>query len=160
MATWNISGYSRTSERGIRHSVRDYTQNRRDAKVRVYRKKGYTSCQTDIAEVINRDLPINATVQVLRTESKWRHYVCGCKDSNLYDIATTGVAGKNSFFRNNPTVGASFTFIGGRGKTTVPGINKTIQGFYAHSKCGVDVFVPSYVRPYTGKQRVRLAAGG
>ncbi len=167
MAAVNIRAHSRGGEKRKSHNVSAYSQNRRDGNKRRTGGKGYTQCQTDIAAVIKRNLPINATVENLRGDPAWRRYVCNCKSSNLYDIATTGVASGSSWFRDNPTVGAGYRFQAPnwRGKGThevyIPGKMTTKGGTYATSSCGgLKVFVPRYRTPLTGRQIWRLMKNG
>lgn len=163
MALVKISTHNRGGAKRKRHTVHEYVQNRKTAKKR--RGKGYSECQQKIAEVIKLNNPFNATVEQLRTDPKWRNYVCNCTESSHYDWITGGKDGQVT----GPSSPKDFTFqapswnykkTGKKHSVTVKGRVVNIRGHYAQSRCGVSIFIPSHRRALHGKQIVRLVAGG
>lgn len=163
MATVQVSAHRRGRKSATPFQVRSYTQNRRNGKKR--KKKGYTACQTKIAEVYAKNMPINATQETLRADHLWRNYVCNCTDSTHYNLVTGGDL-SNYVYRDNPEIGADYTYNApnwnGKGthKVTVKGKNVLKKGFTVQSRCGVTIEIPPYRAPLTGKQILRLTIGG
>ncbi len=84
MAVANVAPHSRGGNKTV--AVKAYSQNRKTGRSR--KKKPQTDCQQMIARVINLKNKHNATKEQLRTDPKWRSYVCTCTESSHYKWIT------------------------------------------------------------------------
>lgn len=165
MAIVKISSHIRGRKSAPKFPVSEYTQNRRDGKKR--KRKGYTACQTKIAEQYTRNMPINATQEALRTDPAWRNYICNCQDSKHYALVTGQELAPDYWYRDNPEMGADYTYQApnwgdpkkGTHPVTIRGRNVQVNGFTIRSKCGVDIQIPSYRKPLSGREILKLGIG-
>lgn len=135
-------------------AVKAYTQSRKTGKPR--KKKGYTACQSLIAQVYNLNNKHNATREQLRNDPAWRNYVCNCSESSHWDWIVNQGDSQPPPIKATPT---DYTVRDVKGRTqtfrariiNLP--SKTVQ-----SRCGVSIFIPAFKRTLQGKSIAFLKA--